>query len=65
MNADVRILNGCALTNTYWVLAGGLVGEGAVALTVTDTTTGAVKLYQNSAGTTFAPLHDTAAFVCP
>ena len=62
---DVRILNGCAFNASYWVLAGGLVGEGSVLLTVTDTVTGAVKTYTNSPGTTFAAQQDTAAFACP
>jgi len=48
----------------FWVFAGGLTNV-EVQLTVTDTTTGAVKTYQNSQSTPFAPLQDTAAFPCP
>jgi hypothetical protein len=33
-------------------------------ITVTDTASGAVRVYQNAQGTAFAPLQDTRAFAC-
>jgi hypothetical protein len=57
----VKVLDGCALGGHHWVFAGGLTNV-ATTLTVTDTRTGAVKMYKNPQGTPFAPLQDTAAF---
>ena len=61
-----KVLNGCAITNAYWVFAAGLTNVN-VALTVTDTQTGTVFLQENPQGTAFAPIQDTAAFPasCP
>ena len=61
----VKVLNGCALNNRYWVFAGGLT-DTRVRITVTDTRTGASKQYNNPQGTPFQPIQDTAAFAsCP
>ena len=61
----VKVVDGCAFNNRHWVFAGGLTNV-EVALTVTDTETGAVRIYVNFAGTAFQPVQDTAAFAgCP
>jgi len=59
-----KVLTGCAVNNSYWVFAGGLTNVG-VQLTVTDTMTGAVKMYSNTFGTPFQPIQDSSAFPCP
>jgi PKD repeat protein len=61
-----KVLNGCvAPFNSYWVFAAGLTNV-KVTLTVTDTSTGAVKTYVNPLGTAFLPIQDTSAFsTCP
>ncbi len=64
VEALVKVLDGCAISGHFWVFAGGLTNV-AVTTTVTDTHTGAVKVYQNLQGHPFAPLQDTAAFECP
>ena len=61
----VKVLNACAIApGRFWVFAGGLTNVG-VELTVEDRQTGAVRTYTNTLGTPFAPLQDTAAFLCP
>ena len=61
----VKVLNGCGITNRYWVFAGGLTNV-QVTLTVTDMQNGTVKTYNNKLGDAFAPIQDTAAFAtCP
>jgi hypothetical protein len=61
----VKVIDGCALNQRYWVFAGGLTNVG-VDLQVRDTTSGEVKTYTNQRGTAFAPIQDTAAFAtCP
>ncbi len=60
-----KILDGCATNGHAWVFAGGLTNVG-VTLTVTDTKTGAARIYTNPAGSAFQPIQDTAAFsTCP
>jgi hypothetical protein len=61
----VKVLNGCGLNSRYWVFEGGLTNV-YVTTTVTDTLTGAVKIYTNPINTAFQPIQDTAAFAtCP
>ena len=58
----VKVLNACsAAAPRFWVFAAGLTDVG-VQLTVTDTQTGAVKVYNNPIGTPFQPIEDTNAF---
>ncbi|HXO21454.1 MAG TPA: CARDB domain-containing protein [Thermoanaerobaculia bacterium] len=59
----VKVLNACPLpTNRrFWVFAAGLT-DVEVRLTVTDTATGAVKVYTSPSGTPFEPIQDTDAF---
>ena len=61
-----KVLNGCAITNAYWVFGAGLTNV-SVHLVVTDTQTGAVYARDNSQGSAFQPVQDTGAFPssCP
>ena len=63
VEAVVKVLDGCAVNNRYWVFAGGLTNV-FVRLDVTDTRSGATKSYTNPLGKPFAPIQDTAAFAC-
>jgi hypothetical protein len=61
----VKVLNGCPLNSRYWVFSGGLTNV-FVTIEVTDTLTGAVKIYTNPINTAFLPIQDTSAFAtCP
>jgi hypothetical protein len=62
----VKVLNGCSITNRWWVFAGGLT-DVEVTLTVTDMLTGSTtKQYFNPQRTPFQPIQDTSAFAtCP
>lgn len=60
----VKVIDGCGLGGHFWVFAGGLTNVRTV-ITVTDSTTGAVRTYTNPQGRAFTPLQDTAAFPCP
>ena len=61
-----KVLDGCALTNSYWVFGAGLTNV-AVHLVLTDTQTGVVYTRDNSQGSAFQPVQDTTAFPtsCP
>ncbi|HYH44651.1 MAG TPA: fibronectin type III domain-containing protein, partial [Thermoanaerobaculia bacterium] len=60
----LKIHDGCAVNDHYWVFAGGLTDVTSL-VRVTDTRTGAVRLYGTRQGIPFQPLQDTAAFACP
>jgi len=61
----IKVLDGCGLNNRYWVFAAGLTNV-RVELTVTDTQSGASKVYVNPANTKFVAIQDTGAFAtCP
>lgn len=60
----VKVLDACSISSRFWVFAGGLT-DVAVRMTVVDTQTGAVEIYDNPPGVPFAPLQDTKAFACP
>lgn len=62
----VKVLDACSgPSNRFWVFAGGMT-DLAVTLTVTDTRTGVVQIYENPLGTGFRTVHDTRAFeTCP
>jgi hypothetical protein len=61
----VKVLEGCPVNDFYWVFAGGLTNV-EVTLTVEDTLTGNVEVYQNPVRTAFQPIQDTRAFAtCP
>lgn len=56
-----KVVDACGLLQNYWFFASGLTDVGVV-ITVTDTATGQVRTYRNTAGTPFQPVLDTAAF---
>lgn len=62
----VKVLDGCAITNAYWVFAAGLT-DVQVNWAVTDLSNGAVFAQENPLGTPFAPVQNTGAFPnsCP
>lgn len=63
----VKVLDACGVPgfNTYWVFAAGLTNV-EVTLTVTDTQTGAEKVYERPLNQNFRPIVDTQAFAtCP
>jgi hypothetical protein len=65
IEAIVKVVNGCAFNDRYWVFAAGLTNV-QVVLTVTDTSTGETRTYTNPQGAPFAPIQDTNAFAaCP
>ena len=57
----VKVLDGCGVNSNLWVFAGGLTDVG-VTMTVTDTLTGSVQVYENELGAAFQPIRDTGAF---
>lgn len=65
-NAEVlvKMADGCALGGHFWFFAAGLTNV-EMAITVTDTQTGAHHTYTNPSNTAFQPIQDTAAFPCP
>jgi hypothetical protein len=65
VEAVVKVLDGCALNNHYWIFAGGLTNVNVV-MTVTDLQANITKTYTNPANTEFQPIQDTSAFAtCP
>ena len=61
----VKVLNGCAFNDRYWVFAGGLT-DVEVDLEVSDTVTGESVGYSNPQGQPFAQIRDTGALdACP
>ncbi|HEX2254564.1 MAG TPA: vanadium-dependent haloperoxidase [Thermoanaerobaculia bacterium] len=57
----VKVLDGCAAFDRYWVFASGLTNV-EVVLTVTDTSTGKSRNYLNPMGEAFEAIQDTDAF---
>jgi len=64
IEAIVKVLDGCALNQHFWVFAGGLTNVKAT-ITVTDTQTGRMKTYTNPQKKAFQPIQDTGALPCP
>jgi hypothetical protein len=60
----IKVVDGRAVNNNFWVFAGGLTNVYAV-ITVTDTQAGLVKVYANPQGTAFQPIQDTGPFSGP
>jgi hypothetical protein len=60
---SVKVLNGCAVNNHFWVFASGLTNV-EVVLRVTDTQTGETRTYFNPNGQAYTPVQDTSAFPC-
>lgn len=63
IEAMVKIIDGCALNDRFWVFAGGLT-DVRVAITILDSDTNAIKTYTNPQGNPFEPIQDTGAFSC-
>ena len=60
----VKVLDGCAFNERFWVYAGGLT-DVKVVMTVIDSETGVAATYYNPPGTRFRPVQDTESFaVC-
>ena len=57
----VKVVNGCAFNNAYWVFGAGLTNV-EVTLGVLDTQAATLKTYVNPLNTPYAPLQDTSAF---
>jgi hypothetical protein len=65
LELDVKVLNGCAINQHYWVFAAGLTNV-EVYLQVRDTETETYWTNDNPQGRTFVTVTDTEAFaVCP
>ncbi len=65
VEAVVKVLDGCGINGHFWVFAGGLTSV-EVELTVEDTETGQVSIYNNNLSDPFQPIQDTLAFAtCP
>ena len=57
----IKVVDGRPVNNRFWVFVAGLTNVNVV-ITVTDTQTGAVKIYTNPQGVAFQPIQDTDAF---
>ncbi len=60
---DLKVLNGCAINDHYWVFAAGLTDVG-VLLRIEDTTSGEIRWYGNDLGTPFSLVRDLEGFPC-
>jgi hypothetical protein len=61
----VKVLDGCALNDRYWVFVAGLT-DVRVELTVIDTQRGGIRTFTNPQGAAFLPVLDTSALsTCP
>lgn len=58
----VKVLDGCALNGHFWIFAGGLT-DVETTLTVSDTVTGATKVYTSAQGEPFVPILDAEALL--
>lgn len=61
VEAVIKVLNGCALNQSFWVFTAGLTNV-RVDITVTDTQTGVSKTYTNPQNTKYEAVQDTSAF---
>ena len=59
----VKVLDGCALNNKFWVFAAGTTDQGFT-LKVTDRVNGRQKVYRNAVGQPARPIAETSAFLC-
>ena len=61
----IKVLNGCALTHTYWVFFAATTNV-QFTVTVLDVTTGKMKMYPNALNHAAVPVQDTGALAtCP
>ncbi len=61
--AVVKVLDGCNFNGNYWVFS-AIASDLELTLTVTDTATGAERVYTNPAGNAADTINDTGAFAC-
>jgi hypothetical protein len=59
----VKVLNGCAVNNFYWVFYSADTNVGFT-VTATDTVSGHTRTYTNPDVTAASPIQDTGAFPC-
>jgi hypothetical protein len=64
VEVTAKVLDGCSFNSRRWFFASGMTNVNVI-MTVTDTMTGVTRSYENPSGTPFAPILDTAAFLCP
>lgn len=65
VEALVKVIDGCALNDRYWVFLAGLT-DVETHVAVEDIETGEVRTYTNLLRTPFAPVQDTGALIgCP
>lgn len=61
----IKILDGCTINNHFWVFAGGMT-DVETRMTVVDTSTGALRVYESGQSQVFGTIRDTRAFAtCP
>ena len=61
----VKVLDGCAINEHFWVFAGGLTNV-EVEVLIVDRETGLARTFFNPLGTAFNPIQDITAFeTCP
>ncbi len=60
----VKVLPACPVNGRHWVFASAGTNVG-LTITVTDTSTGAERLYTNADLHAMIPIQDTGAFACP
>jgi len=63
VEVNVKVLDGCGINGYFWVYAAGSTDQ-QVALHVTDTRTGAQKVYSSPFGKKFVTVTDIQAFPC-
>ncbi|MEA2559501.1 MAG: hypothetical protein QOH06_1005 [Acidobacteriota bacterium] len=62
--AEVSVTDHCAEDGHFWVSAEAAVSK-PIRISVTDTRTGAEKVYESKAGEAFQPVEDRNTFRCP
>jgi hypothetical protein len=60
----VKVVDGCSFNSRKWVFVGGLTNV-SVEVTVTDTQTGIIRMYDNPLNAPFQSVQDLTAFTCP
>ncbi len=55
----IKVLDACAINQSFWVFAGALTDQGAV---ITVTETGVMRTWENEVGTEFESIQETSAF---
>jgi hypothetical protein len=60
----IKVLPACAVNGHHWVFASAGTNVG-LTITVTDTSTGAQRVYTNADFHAMTPIQDTGAFTCP